>query len=194
LTITFITINLLIIITYAFHNIYETNVIINYSFLISQIIFLFYIVFCLSIILNEKILNTGDPNDISNRKVARGMDSKFRFFMSEAFSFTINIDGSLIVLFLAFFITFNYAILFFALLTLYLLLNADNYLIRFNDAYSNILKMQLLDDEKRVEILQIILDSKDNIKNLDKLDGYETELIIEVKDKILSRKRKKWEK
>jgi len=51
--------------------------------------------------------------------------------------------------------------------------------------------MQLLDDEKRVEILQIILDSKDNIKNLDKLDGYETELIIEVKDKILSRKRKK---
>jgi len=191
LTITFITINLLIIITYAFHNIYETNVIINYSFLISQIIFLFYIVFCLSIILNEKILNTGDPNDISNRKVARGMDSKFRFFMSEAFSFTINIDGSLIVLFLAFFITFNYAILFFALLTLYLLLNADNYLIRFNDAYSNILKMQLLDDEKRVEILQIILDSKDNIKNLDKLDGYETELIIEVKDKILSRKRKK---
>ena len=194
MTITFITINLLIIITYAFHNIYETNVIINYSFLISQIIFLFYIVFCLSIILNEKILNTGDPNDISNRKVARGMDSKFRFFMSEAFSFTINIDGSLIVLFLAFFITFNYAILFFALLTLYLLLNADNYLIRFNDAYSNILKMQLLDDEKRVEILQIILDSKDNIKNLDKLDGYETELIIEVKDKILSRKRKKWEK
>lgn len=191
MTITFITINLLIIITYAFHNIYETNVIINYSFLISQIIFLFYIVFCLSIILNEKILNTGDPNDISNRKVARGMDSKFRFFMSEAFSFTINIDGSLIVLFLAFFITFNYAILFFALLTLYLLLNADNYLIRFNDAYSNILKMQLLDDEKRVEILQIILDSKDNIKNLDKLDGYETELIIEVKDKILSRKRKK---
>ena len=104
MTITFITINLLIIITYAFHNIYETNVIINYSFLISQIIFLFYIVFCLSIILNEKILNTGDPNDISNRKVARGMDSKFRFFMSEAFSFTINIDGSLIVLFLAFFI------------------------------------------------------------------------------------------